>query len=258
MLGEGLFIRSRCLDQLLRIFVVFLLIQDFAASAYSDSTNIVNRPFTGLLNDIHEWRRGFLDEEIVRKEMLSFGTNGFPVLIKCLSRLGFPAGNTAEARGKATQNRDSAVVAVWLMGQQAKPILPDLVELAKERNWKGREMLVRSISAIGAPNSTVVELGLQDIASSKRETRFEGVLILIGQTAPGARDALISATTDVDSTIRDNAIYGLKPLTRDPVVKRHLEQLASNKKYPIEVRFRAETVLHSELINRESSKAGVR
>jgi hypothetical protein len=37
------------------------------------------------------------------------------------------------------------------MGQRAKPILPDLLELAKERNWQGRELLIRSISAIGAP-----------------------------------------------------------------------------------------------------------
>ena len=152
-------------------------------------------------------------ESSIGDAVLTYGSGYFDIVIKALSPSGFvlnpPRGKNIE--DEIENNRQSALGVCMVLREKAKPILPELMSLMKDRHWAQRLFCANAISTIGPKASGAIPMAMVDLTFEDPEVRRQGLTVLggVGGQSKGAVDTLIRYTESDSDLLMSVAIWEL-------------------------------------------------
>jgi HEAT repeat protein len=210
-----------------------------------------NKPYSEWVLELSEWKKDPDKHPVVVNAVRQIGMAGLPHLLKCLSVEGVPSeGNEGAKNYDSTKlNRYRAVLAFEILGQRAREAAPPLLELAKNRGWRGRQNVLMSLAEVDPTNSVLFQLAAEDLKSTDTETRVSGLIIMRSNGSNQALDLIIEATNDPEQRVRDWAIHSLGSYLDQVRAKETLTQISiDNNRAPTD-RLRAKLALNPNAIN---------
>jgi HEAT repeat protein len=214
-----------------------------------------NKPYSEWVLELSEWKKVPDKHPVVVNAIRQIGMAGLPHLLKCLSVEGIASESNDETKknyDSTELNRFRAVLAFEILGRRAKEAAPPLLELAKNRGWRGRQNVLMSLAEVDPANSVSFQLAAEDLKSADTETRVSGLIILRPNGSKPALDLIMEATHDPEQRVRDWAIYSLGSYLDQVRAKETLTQISIDKNRSPNDRIRAKLALDPNAINRFS------
>jgi hypothetical protein len=163
------------------VVIGFLPLGDswLAQAADSGPTASFNDPivegkrYSDWLLEIPEWRRNPTNHAAMEKAIRSADKQAHSFLKASLSKSGY-ARATPASPDAVEDSRVKAMFAAKILGPQGAWLSDDLLQIIRERGWKGREYAIYALTYVSPNNSNAFSIAKEDLRSEVVDSRWQG------------------------------------------------------------------------------------